>query len=137
MEINVNASYSKDAEISNDKVYFIAVVSRYFELPANVVTMIETIVKNEYASFRSNKYFSVNVEDMTIATMLFCCSLTVKLDLKQVDAFMKRISLNDKEYQMSRSSIERQHKRIAEKYKDADIEGLKVSARAVRIMGMQ
>lgn len=138
MEINASVSYAKDAEISNDKVYFIAVVSRYFELPANVTTEIESIVKNEYASFRSNKFFSVNVEDMAIATMLFYCSVNdMKLDMKQIDEFIKRICLNDKEYQVSKSSIEIPHKRISEKYKKEDLSKLNRSNRAVQILNMQ
>ena len=35
------------------------------------------------------------------------------------------------------SKIERQYKRISENYKDADIEGLKVSNKAVKLMRMQ
>ena len=48
--------------------------------------------------------------------------------------YYKIIFPNDKDYQMSK--IERQYKRISENYKDADIEGLKVSNKAVKIMGM-
>ena len=50
---------------------------------------------------------------------------------------MHRVLTNAKDYQMSKSSIEKQYKKITEKYNDADIEGLKISNKAVKIMGIQ
>ena len=69
--------------------------------------------------------------------MMFVCERNdSKLDVHKFYEFMKKIFSNDKDYQMSKSTIERQYKRISENYKDADIDGLKVSKRAVKILGM-
>lgn len=43
---------------------------------------------------------------------------------------------DDKDYQISKRSIEKQYKRISEKLKDVDIEGLKVSNKAVKILNV-
>jgi len=59
VEVSTSESFANNPEISNDKVYFIAVVSKVFKLPVSAITEIETIVRNEYTCQRSNKYFNV------------------------------------------------------------------------------
>lgn len=97
LDISHNASYVKNPELENSKVYFIAVVSKVFDLPANVITEVESIVRNECNSFRSNKYFNVDIENMTITVMKFVCERhDIKLDVQKIDEFMKKIFPNDK-----------------------------------------
>ena len=103
MEINTSVCYAKDAEISDDKYISLQSYQRSFKLPANIITEIKSIVKNEYASFRSNKFFSVNVEDIDYSNYdVLLLVNNMKLMLKQIDEFIKRICLNDKEYQMNK-----------------------------------
>lgn len=49
---------------------------------------------------------------------------------------VRRMFPDDKDYQISKRSIEKQYKRISEKLKDVDIEGLKVSNKAVKILNV-
>jgi len=78
------------------------------------------------------------IENMTIIIMMFVYERNkVKLDAQKIEEFMYRIFPNSKDDEVNKSTIERQYKKISEKYKDADIEGLKVSKRAVKIIGMK
>lgn len=133
-----SAFNEKNPEISNDKVYFIAVVSNVFELYTNIITEVESIVGNEYNPFRNNRFVNIDVENLIIAAMMFVCERNkIKMDVQKIDEFMHRIFPNDKDYQMSKSTIERQYKRISENYKEVDIEHLNRSNKAVNLMGMQ
>lgn len=58
------------------------------------------------------------------------------LDEKKIEEFMRLIFTNEKDYQASKTSIRRLQKEISENYKTNYIEGLKVSNKAVKIMGM-
>lgn len=81
--------------------------------------------------------FNVDIENMTIAVIMFVSERNeIKLNVQKIEEFMHRVFPNDKDYQMSKTSIERRYKKISEKYDDADIEGLKVSNKAVKTLCM-
>ncbi|MGB9939336.1 hypothetical protein [Methanosarcina sp.] len=55
---------------------------------------------------------------MTIAAMMFVSERTkINVNIQKIDGFMKKIFPNSKDYQMSSISIQKQYKRISEKYK--------------------
>jgi hypothetical protein len=58
------------------------------------------------------------------------------VNAQKIEEFMHRIFPDSKDYEMSKSTIERQYKRMSEKCKDADIETLNKSDKTIKILGM-
>jgi hypothetical protein len=69
--------------------------------------------------------------------MMFICERNkVQVDVQKIDEFMRRIFSDSEDYQMSKTSIERQYRRISVNYKDDEIEGLNRSNKDVQSVGM-
>lgn len=68
--------------------------------------------------------------------MFICERNKVQVDVQKIDEFMRRIFSDSEDYQMSKTSIERQYRRISVNYKDDEIEGLNRSNKDVQSVGM-
>lgn len=69
--------------------------------------------------------------------MMFICERNkVQVDVQKIDEFMRRIFSDSEDYQMSKTSIERQYRRISVNYKEDEIEGLNRSNKDVQSVGM-
>lgn len=68
--------------------------------------------------------------------MFICERNKVQVDVQKIDEFMRRIFSDSEDYQMSKTSIERQYRRISVNYKDDEIEGLNRSNKDLQSVGM-
>lgn len=137
LEISHDASYVKNPDLENSKAYFLVIASKVLDLPVNITTEVETIVRSEYNYVRNNRCINIDIEDLTVAAIMFVYAHNgMVLDEKKIEEFMRLIFTNEKGYQASKTSIRRLHKKISENYKTNYITGLKVSDKAVKIMGM-
>lgn len=69
--------------------------------------------------------------------MMFICERNkVQVDVQKIDEFMRRIFSDSEDYQMSKTSIERQYRRISVNYKEDEIEGLNRSNKDLQSVGM-
>lgn len=68
--------------------------------------------------------------------MFICERNKVQVDVQKIDEFMRRIFSDSEDYQMSKTSIERQYRRISVNYKEDEIEGLNRSNKDLQSVGM-
>jgi hypothetical protein len=122
-------------ELNNERVYFICLLSKLFDLPASIVEQTEKIVANEFTVYDSCEYLNIPHECVSIAaTMYICQTNNIELDVQQIDSFLSTIYTKPEKYNRSKKSVDRHYKRISENYKNADILKLNESNRSIKIL---
>ena len=117
-DINYNA-YVKTTELSNDRIMFLCLIGKLFDIPEQVVQDAEDLLYIHFQSIDRNRYTHQNLYDRTLASVLVACTKNgFELDLVKLDKFIKRIFPNQTDYESIVSGIRFYQTELTNEYKD-------------------
>jgi hypothetical protein len=124
-------------QLNNERVYFICLLSKLFDLPASIVEQTERIVVDVFLNYDRYENLYISYECVSIAAIMYVCQRNnIELDIQLIDKLVLGIYKDQEKYQMSKKSIDRHYKRIFENYKNADISNLNESNRSIQILAI-
>ncbi|WP_292388804.1 hypothetical protein [Methanosarcina sp. UBA5] len=126
-----------NTELNNERVYFICLLSKIFDLPANIAGPTEKIVVDIFLDYDLYENLYISYECVSIAAIMYVCKRNyIELDAQLIDEFVSRIFNDSDNCQMSRTSVDRHYKRISENYRNVDISKLNESNNSIQILNI-